>query len=34
MNKKVETNIFTMPNYHETDKWQNTLRNIKAYLEE
>lgn len=34
MTKKVQTNIFTMPNYQEKDKWQNTLRNIKAYLEE
>ena len=31
---KCETNIFTMPNYQETDKWQQTLINIKNYLEE
>lgn len=31
---KCETNIFTMPNYQEQDKWQQTLVNIKNYLEE
>ncbi len=31
---KCETNIFTMPNYQEQDKWQQTLKNIKSYLEE
>lgn len=31
---KCETNIFTMPNYQEQDKWQQTLINIKNYLEE
>ena len=31
---KCSTNIFTMPNFEEQEKWQQTLINIKNYMEE
>ena len=29
---KCETNIFTMPNYQEKTKWNQTLIKIKEYM--